>query len=186
MNTSDPKITEFIREACSRSEADWLGRENGSFETYFPAYDLCLKVLRDGHGLESAIQTGWRVVMTFPDKRAEFGIVAAATPGSPPELVSVSDGEFTAGALSHLREVHTKLDMRSGEVRWLSIPGIMFEGFWLPSEPPGKSDLVLPVKCLDDELRGKVLEVNMFLPVAQEYAVWRLAFDDCPVGDDLP
>jgi hypothetical protein len=165
--------------------ADWL--QEGTYELVasFPAYTLCLFALRDGLRLNSAKEEGWRVLMKAPDAKLAFGSLASPAPGEPLQLVSVTEGSRAAAALSHLDEMRAKVDMENREVRWLSVPGTMFEGFWLMPGSPDQEDLVSTVFSLDEEFQGHLMTVPDFLPLTREYALWRLAEDDRPEYEGL-
>ena len=179
-SANGPNADIYPQDACRRAVADWIGRTDCSGDVYLPSFTLCLFALRDGQGLEAAIPDGWRVLMPYAGSAPLLGQMTASTANSPPQMMSLSEGARAQAALDQLSRVQAMPEMKVCELRWLSIPGVMFEGFWLHSQSKDQPHLVSSVFTLDGELQGRVLPGDKFLPIVREYALWRLASDDRP------
>lgn len=65
------------------------------------------------------------------------------------------------------------------EVRWLSVPGLLVEGFWLKSGSEEKSCLVIPVAPLAEELQTKpVFDLSEFVSIIETLATERMRHSD--------
>jgi len=106
--------------------------------------------------------------------------MTASTATSPSQMISLSVGARAGVAVDQLSRTQAMPEIKGCELRWLSIPGVMFEGFWLHSQSPAQPDLVSTVFSLDEELQNPVLTVDQFLPIVRQYALGRLASDDRP------
>lgn len=166
--------------ACRAALADFLGRAHGKGDVYLPNFTLCLYALRDNQGIDSAMPTGWRVLMPDTGSGALLAHVTESTTEAPSQVISVSEGPRAQLALDRWRAVQAMPQSKLCELRWLSVPGVMFEGFWLPPHLKDQPDLVSSLFTLDDELKNRTMTAAQFIPIVREYALLRLARDDRP------
>jgi len=168
------------QEACRAALTDFLGRAHYEGDVYLPNFTLCLYALRDNQGIESAMPTGWRVLMPDTGNGALLAQVTESTAETPSQVISVSEGTRAQLAFDRWRAVQAMPQTNLAGLRWLSVPGVMFEGLWLQSRGKDEPDMVISVFTLDDELKERTMTAAQFLPMVREYAVFRLAHDDRP------
>jgi len=137
------------QEACRSAVADWIGRTNWDGDVYLRSFMLSLYALQAGEGLEAAVRTGWRVLMPSAGTTPLLGQMTASTATSPSQMISLSVGARAGTAFDQLSRAQAMPEMKGCELRWLSIPGVIFEGFWLHSQSPDQPDLVSTVFSLD-------------------------------------
>jgi hypothetical protein len=160
--------------------SDLLSYENIGNEVFLPAYAIGLRNLTPGHFMEAAVLTGWRVFMPLPNGGALFCDMILAEGGQPAQLGSVTEGDRALEALSALRAVQARPELNHCEIRWLGVPGVMFEGFWLKSNDANQQDLIIPVFTLDNSLRSDALAAADFLAIVQPFGANRLSYNDYP------
>jgi hypothetical protein len=178
-----PEDIAKVQAACRSALQDWLERSDWDGDIYLPAFALCLYALRDNLGLDSAMPTGWRLIMPGAGNGAVIGHLTAGTDTEGPEMIGLSEGSRAQVALDQFRTWQNRPEIGQYSVRWLSVPGVTFEGIWLNSLSPGKPDLVAAVFTLDDELKGRVLTGEEFVAIIRPYALWRLEHDDSPAPE---
>ncbi len=160
--------------------ADLISYENAQNEVFLPAYAIGLKDLTAGCLIDAAVLTGWRVFMPQPGGGALFAEMSLASGGEASVLGTISQGDRAQEALKALRAVEARPELKSCEVRWLSVPSVLFEGFWLKSNDANRPDSIVPVFTLDDSLRLDILAAVDFLAIVQPFAANRLKYTDYP------
>jgi hypothetical protein len=150
-------------------------------EVYMLAYSMGLQELTAGANMEAAVLTGWRVFMPQQDGGALFSEMSLASGGQPSELGSVSQSDRAKAALAAVRALQKMAVLDRWELGWLSVPGVLFEGFWLKAKNPNEIDLIIPVFTLDDQLQSPMLPAAAFLEIIRPFAANRLAHDDYPL-----
>jgi hypothetical protein len=160
--------------------ANLLSYDNFENEVFLPAYAIGIRELTPGRFMDAAVLTGWRVFMPRPNGGALFCDMTLAAEGQPSQLGGVSESDRARDALSALRAVEARPELEYSEVRWLSVPGVMFEGFWLKSNDANRPDSIVPVFTLDDSLRCDILPAVDFLAIVQPFGANRLKYTDYP------
>jgi hypothetical protein len=160
--------------------ADLMSYENAQNEVFLPAYAIGLKDLTAGRLMDAAVLTGWRAFMPQPGGGALFAEMSLASGSHGSVLGTVSQGDRAQEALKALRAVEARPEVKSCEIRWLSVPGVLFEGFWLKSNDANQPDSIIPVFTLDDSLRLDRMAAADFLAIAQPFGVNRLKYTDFP------
>ena len=169
-------------------------------EVYVPAFTLAATDLRDGKGLEAAEASGWRVFTPYAGDSAVLSIMTAATPTQASEVAAIQQQDRAKAAFDAMVRITNMKEVDQCQLKWLSIPSILFEGFWLDSQTPNQPDLISPVFTVDtfDPTAGAdspadpapqsqtdqatVWHADDFLAIAREYAKIRLDPQYC----DLP
>jgi hypothetical protein len=160
--------------------ANLLSYGNVENEVYVPAYAIGLQDLTSGRQIDAAFPTGWRVFMPHPGGGGFFSDMTLASGGEVSQVCCVSQGDRAQNALDALRAVQARPELKYCDVRWLSVPGVLFEGFWLKSNDTNQPDSIVPVFTLDDSLRCDLLRAVDFLTIVKPFGVNRLSYNDYP------
>ena len=172
--------SEDTRQVCTSALGDMFGCTGLHDEFSLPAFVI---------GLEQCSEEGCQETMI---ERAGFKYLALDS-GGKSTLCDVDElpdaletGCVAMGAQADLvMEMVKQLDRYPGaeqgqyEVRWLSVPGILVEGFWLKSGSEEKPCLVIPVAPLAEELQAKpVFDLPEFVCIIQTLAAERMRHSD--------
>ncbi len=162
---------------------DLLSYDKCENEVYLPAYAMGLQPLASGVQMDAAVLTGWRVFALQPNGGALLAEMSLASGGQPSQLGTVSQGDRAKAAFAALSSVRAMPDLKNWDLGWLSVPGVLFEGFWLKPNTPNVPDLMVPVFTLDQEMQRANLLTTDFMAIIKPFAQKRLAYDDCPEYD---
>jgi hypothetical protein len=157
---------------------------NWGQEVYVPAFTLGASDLAAGKGFEAAVASGWRMFTPYVQDRAILAVMTLDTPDSPAEVCGLQQDDRANAAFDAFGQIQAAQEYASCELKWLSIPAVLFEGFWLVSHTAGEPDLVSPVFTCDPELQpqgSSVIKADDLLTTARSFAVNRLKYSDMPV-----
>jgi hypothetical protein len=147
--TGGPPVDE-----CRQGIADLMGYKDYQGAVFLPAFVLQLTDVVQQSDLSVAIPIGWRVIIPDSPGGPLFCSMTLTGDGLPSQLAGVSEGQRAQGALAALRQVQEMPQAMGSELRWLSIPAVLFEGLWLRAQSPDRSDVVNPVFAVDPELQS--------------------------------
>jgi hypothetical protein len=143
-------------------------------------YTLGLQDVLDGLGLAAAHPAAWRFLAAGQAFAPYSADVRGALPGVKPRMVSLSRGPQVAAALRYIQNLDALSTVQGAnyELRQLSIPAMLFEGFWLKPLDSG-ADYVVPFNALSGEFNlMAALTTDVFFATAKDVAAGFKAFDD--------
>ena len=170
------------RQICRDALTDILGCQGIGYEHSLPAYVIELADCQNEGGCESALvrRVGWKYLATDANGKALSCDVEEAPGAIQAKVDAVSEDADAVTALQLLDELN-ELQQGVYEVRWVSVPGLLVYGFWLKSTTPGRPDLVVPLRVLQEELTAKQCsELAEFTGIVRKLAIERLGYNDAP------
>ncbi len=141
-------------------------------------YTIALDEAARGAVLESRTPAAWRFVVTGHQKPVVACDMSIVPESEPSRVLSVRQGSGANRCHAALQSVWKmpEIGPENCELRWLSIPGLSIEAFWLHS---CSGDRIVPISPQVDELKGRtILPAQEFLAILQTLATERLAYDD--------
>jgi hypothetical protein len=149
-----------------------------------PAFTLSAQALKAASGMEAAQASGWRVFAPFANDAAILSVMTLATPDQASEVAGIQSADRAKAAFDAMVRVTNMKELDQCQLKWLAIPSILFEGFWLHSNAADQRDLVGPVFTVDDQFQPfctAVMKADDFLQIARGFACNRLDYSDLPV-----
>ena len=149
-------------------------------------FTLDLKDLLAGRGIEAAGSIGWRFFAgTGPDQTI-FGFCCSALASDTWELASLGHGARAWQVLQESQQLENLPCVRNDhpyELRFLTIPGILVEAFWLHSLSGGDDQVVVspaPPNQVHKRLNTEpVFPMATFIEIVRELAMKQLSYPPC-------
>jgi hypothetical protein len=144
---------------------------------YLPVGTLRLEELAKGATLHDTRPAGSRFFAAWPDGNVTSCEMTRPQEGGTGEFRNIVQGNPVHVAFSRILQSRglDAIDAVDYELRFLSIPGIQFEGIHLVHKR-ASGDLVLPVFVWDLDIQtDAVLKANAFLKAARPVAAARIA-----------
>ena len=160
-------------------------------EHYIPSYRMNLEDAANGREAASAaVLTGWLALLQSGSHTIQVDVGQSAGSYSPQVgSVAVMDRQGSAGGqadrpqacLYGLLEAQGLPEMDFCELRFLTIPGLLFQGFWLRSNNPKERCRISPLFFLEECVKDQVYTMPEFLAVIRPFAQLRLGqLDNSP------
>lgn len=162
----------------TEDNVDFAGYEEQHFVRL---YTIALDEAARGASLDTRTPAAWRFVVTGDHKPVVACDMSIPQEGAPSGVLSVRQGSGADRCYAALESIWNMAEIGPDkyELRWLSIPGLSIEAFWLHSPPEGPGDRIVPISPQVDELKGRtVLPAQEFLAILQTLAIERLTYDD--------
>jgi hypothetical protein len=189
-------LNEPIRppDAVQRTFLEGLGEVNQRNEQQFclRIYALSVEELANDAVDLSPEAVGWYFVGTDSTGdivAGEVPVTSGVPDSSQPLTASLSFGSAVCEALKAYDQVktHPELQAQPYQPRWLRIPGLRIEAFWLKAAPfddhLGDDDRLYACRAFQPELKSRLVSGREFREIAQKLAAASLPIDNAPPLD---
>jgi hypothetical protein len=157
---STPRLSSIVSEEGARAPTQ---------SQAIPIYDLGIKDLAEDRGLDAAIHTGWRFLISY-DNEVIASADAYFDPDGKPIFAQVNEGPMVQGIVSGVQGARAEGEIGRGkyEVRLLIAPALYVAVLWLV-DMIGDNDIAIPIAPTSNNLIiNKPIPTNRLLTILQE------------------